>query len=544
MKYLFLLLLFLIIIISISLVVFRINVIVEKYASFSDANCIYTDKIERSGGDKLSDCTGSETCKKNFELNDGCIKNNFIDKRCKLIKIWYAKKVEGTYYTFSEDNTHIIQMNRDEDLNCQQFDDTDALISYLNSIPQSRIKNNTTSFETEQSIKDDIIEYNAEKERAEKERAEKDPSLNDKDKLIIGYAYGADDTDTQSKKLNDMEVYINFESKFNNDDGTINKDFLKDFLKDNMAEKSFSNPVVNTDEKIVNTNIQTLTRYIKQLLNGTYTIVYGSYDNEKSFDEHSIDFKQQIQCSNIMEKPYLWVLHSDNKYHRVEFIDPLTKDTNICKTIKDPIDPKSQIVTYNNSQIKTEEELKLINYVPVDDTTKDVFELGFNLGDMTKWFAVDGFDRITSENLLTVCSSDQYESAPPNSKLINQNGSDITINTSDRTCASLNVCSSDQYESAPPNSKLINQNGSDITINTSDRICTPLTECRDWNIVIPPTQKEILNSTGQNVIINSSDRKCQPINLASPNSHFIKNYEDVHIGDNKFSGQVIPPPCT
>ena len=57
-------------------------------------------------------------------------------------------------------------MNRDEDLNCQQFDDTDALISYLNSIPQSRIKNNTMSFETEQSIKDDIIEYNAEKEKS------------------------------------------------------------------------------------------------------------------------------------------------------------------------------------------------------------------------------------------------------------------------------------------------------------------------------------------------------------------------------------------
>ena len=68
MKYLFLLLLFLIIIISISLVVFRINVIVEKYASFSDANCIYTDKIERSGGDKLSDCNGSKTCEEILKI--------------------------------------------------------------------------------------------------------------------------------------------------------------------------------------------------------------------------------------------------------------------------------------------------------------------------------------------------------------------------------------------------------------------------------------------------------------------------------------------
>ena len=146
-------------------------------------------------------------------------------------------------------------------------------------------------------------------------------------------------------------------------------------------------------------------------------------------------------------------------------------------------------IVINPDVVKTEAELEQINYVPVDDTTKDVFKLGFNLGDMTKWFAVDGFDRITSENLLTVCSSNQYESKPPNSKLINQNGSDITINTSDRTCASLNVCSSDEYESKPPDSNLINQNGTSDN-SSSDRM--PIYECLDWNIVTPPDTKLVL----------------------------------------------------
>ena len=169
------------------------------------------------------------------------------------------------HITFPEDNTHIIQMNRDKDLNCQQFDDTDALISYLNSIPQSRIKNNTMSFETEQSIKDDIEEYNAEKEKAEKEKVEKDPSLNNKDKLIIGYAYGDNDTQTQSKKLNDMKYCVNM----NSGENAFGKEYLKD---DHEIEVIFHNSQIVG--KTLNTGRVTVNRFIKKIDTDKYAIIY------------------------------------------------------------------------------------------------------------------------------------------------------------------------------------------------------------------------------------------------------------------------------
>lgn len=494
MKYLFLLLLFLIIIISISLVVFRNNVTVEKYYSFTNKNCTYTDKIERSGGGILSDCSKSETCKPEFEENDNCIKNNFIDKRCKLIKIWYAKKVPGTdsYYTFSDDDkhTHIIQMNRDENLNCRQFGDNDAnLISYLNSIPQSRIKNNTTSFTSEEKIRTYTV---------------KDPNL--EDKLIIGYAYGEDDEETENNKimtLDKMKYCVNM----NSDSSAFGKEYLKDKHK---TEVIFNNPTINND-KTLNTGHVIVNRFIKKIDDNTYRIIYKYIKNKKK-DIPEINSKTELPdmsktCNHLFllnnDKPDLWILHtSDKKYHRVNFNEQLTDKKTICDKISNPSDPAESIVI-NPDVVKTESELKLINYVHVDEDTKDVFELGFNLGDMTQWFAVDESDRITSENPLTVCSNDQYESAPPNSKLINQNGSDITINTSDRTCK-------------------------------------PLTQCLAWNIVIPPKKKDVLNSTGETVKINSTDRQCQPINLGSPDSHIIKkkNYDSVHIGDSKFSGEL------
>ena len=475
MKYLFLLLL--LIIISISLVVFRNNVTVEKYSSFSNKNCIYTDKIELSGGGyKPSDCSGSETCQSTFEENADCIKNNFIDTRCKLIKIWYAKKVQGTdsYYTFSKDNTHIIQMKRDATLNCQQFGSKDSvLIKYLNDL--LNIENNEFKFDTEEALKT----YN------------KSEKINNKDtKLIIGYAYGKDDEETGNMTLDKMKYCVNM----NSDSSAFGKEYLKDKHK---TEVIFNNPTINSN-KTLNTGRVIVNRFIKKIDDG-YKIIYKIGDIEIT----ELPDMSKTCHYLLKDKPDLWILHSDKKYHRVEFIDSLTKITQSCTKIKDPNNPEFQIDTKNNPIVKTEAELELINYVPVDVDTKDVFELGFNFSDMTKWFEVDSSNKITSKNILTVCSNDQYESEPPKSQKISQNGSDITINTSNRTC-------------------------------------TSLAECTAWNIVMPLETKEVLNSNGQTVTINSSDRECKPINLGdkSPENHFIKNYQDVHIGYNKFSGEL------
>tara|TARA_Y100000385_G_scaffold179542_1_gene185474 strand:- start:532 stop:3717 length:3186 start_codon:yes stop_codon:yes gene_type:complete len=482
MKYLFLLLL--LIIISLSLVVFRNNVTVEKYSSFSNKNCIYTDKIELSGGGyKPSDCSGSETCQSTFEENADCIKNNFIDTRCKLIKIWYAKKVQGTdsYYTFSKDNTHIIQMKRDATLNCQQFGSKDSvLIKYLNDL--LNIENNEFKFDTEEALKT----YN------------KSEKINNKDtKLIIGYAYGKDDEETGNMTLDKMKYCVNM----NSDSSAFGKEYLKDKHK---TEVIFNNPTINND-KTLNTGRVIVNRFIKKIDDG-YKIIYKIGDIEISSTTELPDMSKT--CNHLFllnnDKPDLWILHtSDQKYHRVNFNEKLTDDKTVCNKISNPNQP-SKSIDIDQDVVKTESELKQINYVPVDVDTKDVFELGFNFSDMTKWFEVDSSNKITSENILTVCSNDQYESVPPKSQIISQNGSDVTIYTSDRTC-------------------------------------TPLAECTAWNIVMPPKKKDVLNSTGETVKINSTDRQCLPINLGdkSPENHFIKNYQDVHNKrDNKFSGEL------
>ena len=482
MKY-YLFLLLLLIIISISLVVFRNNVTVEKYSSFSNKNCIYTDKIELSGGGyKPSDCSGSETCQSTFEENADCIKNNFIDTRCKLIKIWYAKKVQGTdsYYTFSKDNTHIIQMKRDATLNCQQFGSKDSvLIKYLNDL--LNIENNEFKFDTEEALKT----YN------------KSEKINNKDtKLIIGYAYGKDDEETENMTLDKMKYCVNM----NSDSSAFGKEYLKDKHK---TEVIFNNPTININ-KTLNTGRVIVNRFIKKIDDG-YKIIYKIGDIEISSTTELPDMSKT--CNHLFllnnDKPDLWILHtSDEKYHRVNFNEQLTDKKTICDKISNPSDPAKSIVI-NPDVVKTEAELELINYVPVDEDTKDVFELGFNFSDMTIWFEVDGSNKITSDESLSVCSNDQYESVPPKSQKISQNGSDITINTSNRTC-------------------------------------TSLAECTAWNIVMPLETKEVLNSNGQTVTINSSDRECKPINLGdkSPENHFIKNYQDVHIGYNKFSGEL------
>ena len=482
MKISFLLLLFVIITISICVLTFRKRITMEKFEDDNNAECEYDDKIIRTqdptSGSTLVDCqNNNKVCQASFEANDPCIKNNFIDKRCKLIKIWFAKQVKDSYYTFSVKHTHIIQMKRqmildDEDyLNCQQFGDNDSqLISYLNSLPKSQIKNNTLSFTTEK----EITTYT-------------DKNPNTIDKLIIGYAYGDNDEETQTKEFQHMKVCIDFEPKFNNAVGMFNK---KALLKDEADEKTFFNPVVDTGAKVVNTGIKTLKRYIKKLSNGKYTIVYGNSDTSKISDgnEVSVDNTNTIDlnaeepapCSSIVEKPDLWILHrSDKKYHRVEFTDPLTKNTNSCKTIKDPNESGSEIKTNDNSQIKSETELLASNYVPTDDT-KDVFELAFNFDDTTKWFRVDDSGTIISEQPLTICSDEKFESSEPQTTTISGNA-----------------------------------------IYTSDRICSPLERCTAWNIVTPP----IKNQQGD---MNITNRTCQPINLTgkSPNDYFITNYHD------------------
>ena len=103
------------------------------------------------------------------------------------------------------------QMKLDDEnyLNCQQFGDNDAqLISYLNSLLKSQIKNNTLSFTTEKEIK-----------------TYTDKNPNTIDKLIIGYAYGDNDEETQTKEFKHMKVCINFEDKFYVNNGMLIKNF-------------------------------------------------------------------------------------------------------------------------------------------------------------------------------------------------------------------------------------------------------------------------------------------------------------------------------
>lgn len=498
MKISFLLLLFVIITISICVLTSRKHITMEKFEGDNNAECEYDDKIIRTqdptSGSTLVDCqNNNKVCQASFEANDPCIKNNFIDKRCKLIKIWFAKQVKDSYYTFSDDDkhTHIIQMNRDNNFNCRQFGDNDAqLISYLNSLPKSRIKNNTMSFTTEE----EISSYT-------------DGNPNDIDKLIVGYAYGADDEKTQSKQFDDMKVCINFESKFNNADGIFNKELLKN----KTAEKTFFNPVVDTGAKIVNTGIKTLKRYIKKLSNGKYTIVYADSDTSKISDsnEVSVDNTNTIDlnaeepkpCSSIVEKPDLWILHrSDEKYHRVEFTDELTKDTNSCKTIKDPNNSKLEIDTNNNSDIKTKQELRNNNYIEMDET-EDVFKLNFDFNDTAKWFErkedVYGNVHLTSHNVKS-CGVNEYESSAPQTK------------------------------------DTLDLNRNEITMNVSDRTCAPLKQCSAWNIVTPPHSKKVQiyenddSNEKKEVDMNYTNRECRPINIGgkSPNTYFIANYSD------------------
>lgn len=499
MKIPFLLLLFVIISISICLSTLRNHVTIEKFqTTFSNTGCTYPDKITRISGSTLNDCDQAQECKTSFEANHPCIKNNFIDKRCKLIKIWFAQKVKDSYYTFSDDDehTHIIQMNRDNNLNCRQFGNNDAqLISYLNTIPNSDIKNNMQIFESESMIQSYV-----------------DSDPNTTPKLIIGYAYGDNDEETQSKQFDDMNICINFEDKFNDDNGIFNKEHLKN----KADEKTFFNPVVDTNAKIVNTGIKTRKRYIKELSKGKYTIVYADSDtsNEVTDDDNTntVDLNAPKPCSSIVNKPDLWILHrSDNNYHRVEFIDLLTKNTTICKTIKDPNNSGSQIDTNNNSLIKTERELLNNNYVPIDDT-KDIFKLNFDFNDTAKWFnkEVDVFGNvhITPYNVKS-CGVNEYESSAPETK--------------------------DE----------IDLNRNKITMNTSDRTCAPLKQCTAWNIVTPPQSKRVQiyenndSNEKKEVDMNTTNRKCQPIHLRgkSPNHYFIKNYEAVHVGSNIFSGE-------
>lgn len=437
MKISFLLLLFVIISISIYLSTLRNHVTIEKFqTTFSNAGCTYPDKITRISGSTLNDCDQAQVCKPSFEANDPCIKNNFIDKRCKLIKIWYAKKVKDSYYTFSDDDkhTHIIQMKRDANLNCLQFSDDSELIQYLNNLHISDIKDNTMIFTSEAQL----IEYNTQ------EQIEQNQTTNEKTKLIIGYAHGGKDEDLPKKSIDDMKLCIDFDEKFYDD----KEEFKKYFLKKDYDQKTFFHPQI-TDAKTIETNKGTYKRYIKELPppeitnvsdsetppTKKYTIVYRKGDMEKSIED-IIDFDSipKPRCNSIIEKPDLWIMHGDNKYHRVNFIQPLTQNTPSCNKIAHPNPAQEDIRTNRNRFIKTTVELERLKYGPSDDDP-DIYELPYDIHDPTKWFDYHDDGYIISEHVLTECASNQFEMIPPNH---NTDGA----NTSDRICG---TCGPSQF---------------------------------------------------------------------------------------------------
>lgn len=448
MKTLFLLLLFIFIIITISITLFTLRnnlKTVETFQNkFSNAGCSYDDKFERTSGNTLKDCDASQQCKPKFEDNHPCIKNNFVDKRCKLIKIWYAMKKAGTasYYTFSETNTHIIQMKRDDKLNCQQFGDNDSeLISYLNNIPISDIKDNMMSFNTE-----------------EETRSYKNVNPNIVDKLIIGYTYGESDAKTLSKTIDDMKYCVN-----------MNNSFEKEYLKDEHKTKViFNNTTINPD-KTVNTGRVITNRFIKKTDDG-YKIIY------KNVGIPEISSKKELPdmsktCNHLFKHDLvnLWIENSQDKnFHRVNFIEPLNSNLVFCSKINNDIDVRS-----NN--VKNLEELTAINYV-AQDNTSNIFELGFDLSDKTKWFKfING--RPMEEHAITICSSNQYISTPIGS----------------------------------------NSDG----VNVSDRVCSEITPCQEWQYLY-------------NTYTETSDNDCRDINIASfsSDSYFIANYDkfDSNVG--------------
>lgn len=440
MKISFLLLLFVIITISICVLTFRKHITMEKFEGDNNAECEYDDKIIRTqdptSGTTLVDCLNKNiVCNvSSFEANDPCIKNNFIDKRCKLIKIWYAKKVkDSSHYTFSENNTHIIQMKRDANLNCLQFSDDSELIQYLNNLRISDIKDNTMIFTSETQL----IEYNTQ------EQIEQNQTTNEKTKLIIGYAHGGKDKDLPKKSIDDMKLCIDFDEKFYDD----KEEFKKYFLKKDYDQKTFFHPQI-TDAKTILTNKGTYKRYIKELPppeitnvsdsetppTKKYTIVYRKGDIEKSIED-IIDFDSipKPRCNSIIEKPDLWIKHEDNKYHRVNFIQPLTQNTPSCNKIAHPDPTLGDIMTNGNMFIKTTVELERLKYGPSDDP--DIYELPYDIHDPTKWFDYHNDGYIISEHVLTECASNQFEMIPPNH---NTDGA----NTSDRKCG---TCGPSQF---------------------------------------------------------------------------------------------------
>ena len=506
MKVSFLLLLFIIIIVSISLITLRKRMIVEKFTTtttFSNTGCTYIDKFERRTGNGLNDCETPEPCKADFEKNDECIKNNFLDKRCKLIKIWYAIKEKNSYYTFAESNTHIIQMKRNLDatdvsnyLSCMEFGENDSnLKKYLNSITKEFIKDNTESFGSEEAI------LNANK---------KTTNNNTIDKLIIGYAYASSDEDTSDLTFDAMNLCVTFDSKFYDENGA----FKKEFLTDDYAKKTFYEDPKITEDKRLKTGIMNLDRYIKKITDNTLTIVYGTQEKSTN-DIPTFSPNEPLTCNDLVNnKPNLWIQHdSDNKYRRVNFVEPVVDGKTTCQLIQNP-DGEGTIDTYKNTKVKTESELISNNYVPTDES-KDVFEIGFDFSDETKWFLIKestnvfGEKRTTiEEKTITVCDESQYEAELPSTQdAKDKNFNDIKMNISDRTCAPLTQCKSGEYiESSPKTEKVT----------------------------------AIVNNERQEVNMNKTNRTCKDIQLGrnTPENSYITNFSNVDMGknDNVFSG--------
>lgn len=501
MKVSFLLLLFIIITVSISLITLRKRMIVEKFTTtttFSNTGCTYIDKFERRTGNGLNDCVTPQPCKTDFEKNHDCIKNNFIDKRCKLIKIWYATKdaPSAGNYTFLTKNSHVLQMNRDSNLNCQQFGENDSnLKNYLNSIRKEFIKDNTESFEKEE----DIL------------HASKDTTNNNTiDKLIIGYAYASSDEDTSDLTFDAMNLCVTFDSKFYDENGA----FKKEFLTDDYAKKTFYEDPKITEDKRLKTGIMNLDRYIKKRTDNTLTIVYGTQEKSTN-DIPTFSSKKQLTCNNLVkDEPNLWIQHTDNKYRRVNFVEPIVDGKTTCQLIENP-NGEGTIDTYKNTKVKTESELISNNYVPTDGSN-NVFEIGYDFSDETKWFLIKestnvfGEKRKTiEEKTITVCDESQYEAHPPSTQdAKDKNFNDIKMNISDRTCEPLTQCQSGQYIESQPEKK---------------------------NVTL------IVDNKRQSVDMNKNDRKCEKIQLGentTPENSYITNFSNVDMGnnDNVFSG--------
>lgn len=562
MKKSFLLLLFVIITISTLVLTLRKYVTIEKFQNeykFLNDNCLYPDKIIRTSGDMVKNCDPSKptpSCEYNFEDNAPCIKDNFIDKRCKLIKIWYAtKETDSSHYTFSENNTHIIQMGRDKHLTCQSFGNEDSdLVEYLNRLRISDIKDNTTTFET----KEQISNYSGDN---------RDP------KIVIGYAYGSSDEETQTKGFDDMKVCINFEDKFYVTEGYPSKRvFNKKLLKDSYDEKNNFRPELSPTKE-VKTNVKNYKRYIRKSSNNLFTIEYGK--DSSTTAGVFVDLSSKPKCNRIIDKPHLW-MKVDKNYHRVKFKDSLVNGQGdiieFCTKIQDLENPSNSIITTNNMDLKTTRELEELMYEPSEDDP-DVYVLTYNLSDPNKWFVFDNGD-VVSEHNVSQCTENQFESSPPQKNTDNVNISDrncVTCKTSqfidsEKKCEDLrsimNGISKDthyvdnynEYDSKlkhfrtePIFKQLTNCDTTQYTSNkneleqskikldgnilndfyTIDRTCSGVTYCNNETQYVKNSEK--YKSLNDNTL--STDIECATLQKCSPTQYRNKMMKKITIGD-------------